>query len=123
MRTLILFCVGICLVSAGCASSPLEDPAYRARVARLKVYESDEMLPPGSTVIGTVKGTSCKRNAYSADNPKQSEAFHQMKLGAVQMGGDAIANIVCEDQGTSLATNCWKSSVCYGDVVRLPSKQ
>jgi hypothetical protein len=104
-----------------CASSPLEDPAYRAKVAKLKVFETDETLPSGSRVIGTVKGTSCKRNAYSKDDPKQSEAFLQMKFGAVQMGGNAIANIVCEDQGTSFATNCWKSSVCYGDVIALPS--
>jgi hypothetical protein len=106
---------------SGCASSRLEDPAFRARVARLKVYETDETLPPGSRVVGTVKGTTCKRNAYATEELKQSTAFLQMKQGAVSLGADAVANVVCEEQGTSFATNCWKSISCYADAVKLPT--
>jgi hypothetical protein len=119
MRRLSILVLG--LLAASCASSPLEDPHYRAQVARLKVYETDERLPQGARVIGAVKGTSCKRNLYSTDNPKESQAFLQLKFGAVRLGANAVANIVCEDQGTSLASNCWKSVVCYGDAVLLPT--
>ncbi len=106
---------------AACASSPLEDPRYRAQVARIRIYESDETLPPGSKVVGTVKGTSCKRNLYSTENPKESQAMLQVKLGAARLNANAVTNVVCEDQGTSFRSNCGKSVVCYADAVVIPA--
>jgi uncharacterized protein YbjQ (UPF0145 family) len=117
-RSLALLSLPCFLLGTGCATSRLEDPQFRAQVAKLKVYETDESLPSGSRIIGTVKGMTCKRNAYATDELKQSTAFLQMKQAAVNLRADAVANVVCEEQGTSFATNCWKSIACYGDAIK-----
>lgn len=118
-RSLALLSLPCFLLGTGCASSRLEDPQFRARVAKLRVFEANETLPQGARVIATVKGYTCKRNAYSRDELKESTAFLQMKQGAVAHGADAVANVVCEEQGTSFATNCWKSIACYADAIKL----
>jgi uncharacterized protein YbjQ (UPF0145 family) len=121
--------VALALVTLlGCASSKLDDPAFRAQVARLRVFETDESLPPGAEVVGTVTGTICKVSEYEFEDLTQSAGFLRMKEKAVRLGANALANVVTEERidlwrfaerTGSFATACWKEIPCHADAVKL----
>jgi len=111
--------LGIALL-AGCASNPdlgsLSSP-QRARLASMKVFRGPVSQP--HTVIDSVRGLACHRNAYRQQLLTEEEAIEGVKLKAALVDADAVANVACQrNSGTDWTNNCWASIVCVGDAIR-----
>jgi hypothetical protein len=108
------------LVLFGCATNPdvgSLSSGQRARVASMEVFRGPADRP--HTVLGSVKGLSCQRNAYKQQLLTESEALEGVKIRAALLDADAVANTVCQvNSGTDLVNNCWASIVCVGDAIR-----
>jgi S1-C subfamily serine protease len=53
----------------------------------------------------------------------QEDAIDQLRYKTQLLGGNAIANVLCESvEGTSLGKNCWSSVTCYGTAIRVTSE-
>jgi uncharacterized protein YbjQ (UPF0145 family) len=90
--------------------------AQRARVASMEIVRGPTTRL--HTVLGTVKGLSCHRNAHQQQQLTESEAIEGVKLRAALLDADAVVNLVCQVQsGTDWVNNCWSSVVCVGDAV------
>jgi len=101
---------------AACATSPPMSAEQRRAAASVRLL--DGAPPPGHQLLGEVQGLSCVRQAGSS--PDMNAAREELKVGAARLGGNAVASIVCREEGTSLADNCWKAIRCVGDAVRTP---
>jgi len=110
----------VSIVLAGCMSNPrIEDlsSADRAKAASIQVFKS----PPDRNyeIIGTVKGLSCNRNKYEAQDITENEALQGVKINAAQLGADAVINTFCQtNSDTDWINNCWASVKCIGDAIR-----
>jgi hypothetical protein len=83
--------------------------------------------PPSAPVLGPITATSCKNKIWDKDATAE-DATNQLRLMARQRGANAVGNLTCENQeGTSLAKNCWASVTCTGTAIKfseaLPNKR
>ncbi|MGH8588336.1 MAG: Rcs stress response system protein RcsF [Gammaproteobacteria bacterium] len=108
------------LLLFGCATNP--DVGSLSSSQRAKVASMDVLRGPTSrpyTILGTVKGLSCHRNAYQRQLLTEAEAIEGIKLQAALLEAEAVINTVCQmNSGTDWINNCWSSIVCAGDAVR-----
>lgn len=107
-------------VSTGCATNPdvgSLSSDQRARVASMEVLRGPTTR--SHTILGSVKGLSCHRNAYQSQQLTETEAIEGVKLRAASLDADAVVNLVCQvNSGADWVNNCWSSIVCVGDAVR-----
>jgi hypothetical protein len=88
----------------------------------IRTFEARE-TPTSATVLGPLTATSCKNKLWDKDATNE-DAISQLRLLSRQRGGNAVGNLVCEQQqGTSLATNCWASVTCTGTAIKLADAQ
>lgn len=108
------------VISTGCATNPdvgSLSSDQRARVASMEVVHGSTTR--SHTILGAVKGLSCRRNAYQRQQQTEAEAIEGVKLRAASLDADAVVNLVCQtNSGTDWVNNCWSSIVCVGDAVR-----
>jgi hypothetical protein len=120
----------VCLVlagsSAGCIGPLVQvtkvDETTAAELdSTIPVYEARD-TPQRATVLGPVTATSCKNKMWDPAATSEN-ATAQLRLLARQRGGTAVGNLVCENQeGTSLAKNCWESVTCTGTAIKVAAE-
>ncbi|HNW00594.1 MAG TPA: hypothetical protein PKH04_00865 [Burkholderiaceae bacterium] len=103
-----------------CASNPdvgSLSSSQRAKLASMEIIRGPVSQP--HTIIGSVKGLSCHRNAYQQQLLTEDEAIEGVKLKAALLDVHAVANVACQrNSGTDWTNNCWASIVCVGDAIR-----
>jgi hypothetical protein len=100
----------------------VEETTAAELTATIKVFQASE-TPPNAAVLGPLTANSCKNKLWDKDATPE-DATSQLRLLSRQRGGDAVGNLVCENQrGTSLATNCWASVTCTGTALKLGGSQ
>lgn len=116
--------VSVAMVAAmicGCSSNPPVSSLssmQRQRVAEMPIVTGSQLARGSYRVLGTVEGIACKRNAYASGSPSLDEARQGVRIRAVQLGADAVMNVVCEDkQEVDWAHNCWQTVLCVGDAI------
>lgn len=106
------------LMIGGCASNPSVSslsPEGRAKLQSLQVLQG---APEREySVLGSVEGLSCHRNAYSQNLISEEEAMHGVLVSAAALGADAVINNYCQSSGADWANNCHASIQCYGEAV------
>ncbi|MBY0416208.1 MAG: hypothetical protein K2Q18_18690 [Bdellovibrionales bacterium] len=111
------FFILLSLFVSACASNPrIENLSSkeRQRVSAIKVFRGEADRPV--TLLGTVDGLSCHRNAYSTNDVGEEEAMEGVKIKAALLQADAIVNVVCQkNSGTDWMNNCFGSVKCIGD--------
>ncbi len=110
----------ISTLMVGCATNP--DVGSLSSSQRVKMISMEVLRGPTSrphTVLGSVKGLSCHRNAYQTQLLTEKEALEGVKLKAALLNADAAVNVACQrNSGTDWLNNCWASIVCVGDAIR-----
>ena len=84
------------------------------------VYRNDA----DNYVVANVKrleATSCKNKLW--DKPASADdAISQLRYKASSIGANAITNPTCQQEGTSVVTNCWSSITCTAEALKVDSK-
>lgn len=115
----LLALLAITLLGA-CASNPdvgSLTSSQRAKLASIEIVRGP--VPQPHTIVRSVKGLACHRNAYQEQLLTEEEAIEGVKLKAALLDADAVANLACQrNSGTDWANNCWASIVCVGDAIR-----
>lgn len=110
----------VTMTVAGCASNPSIDSlssGQRARYSQMEIINGSASRP--HSVVGSVKGISCHRNAYQSRLLTSDEALEGVKLQAAQFEADAVINVACQKKSEiDWGNNCWASIVCVGDAVK-----
>ena len=108
------------IFACACASNPrIEDlsSAQRQRVGAIKIYKGQVDRPV--TLLGTVEGLSCHRNAYSTYDVGEDEAMEGVRIKAAILKADAVVNVICQkNSGTDWINNCFGSVKCIGDAAQ-----
>lgn len=120
MRVLV---IGFALLLSGCVGplvpvTRVDDSTAVELNQTIRTYEGRE-TPANATVLAPLTATSCKNKLWDKDATNE-DATNQLRLLSRQRGGNAVGNLVCEQQqGTSLATNCWASVTCTGTAIKV----
>jgi hypothetical protein len=101
----------VVILLSGCAVAQTLTPELRRAAAAVMIIDGG---PPATfRNVAEVQGLSCARQAGST--PDISAAKEHLRIAAAQKGANAIASIVCSEEGVSFRDNCWKSVRCIGD--------
>jgi hypothetical protein len=103
-----------CLLGCGGTTQQLS-PELRRAAAGVRLIDGPP--PSGSKLVGQVEYLSCARQLGSS--PDMGAAREQLKFKAARLHANAVAAIACQEEGVSLADNCWKSIRCMGDAIAL----
>lgn len=110
----------ISFLVAGCAANPdlgSLSADELARISRMELTQGPAERP--HTVLDTVSGLSCHRNAYQDEDITREEALEGVKIEAATIGADAVVSISCQTKsGPDMRNNCWSSYVCAGVAVK-----
>jgi hypothetical protein len=123
----ILGIVVVCAALGGCIGplvpvTHVDDSTAVELDQTVKTFAAIE-TPPNSAVLGPIIATSCKNKIWDKDATAE-DATNQLRLMARQRGGNAVGNLTCENQeGTSLAKNCWASVTCTGTALKLAATE
>jgi hypothetical protein len=109
-----LLVVGI-VIAGACATAPTMTPELGRAAANVKLIDGPP--PAGHQLIAPVEHLSCAR--VVGTSPDMAAAREQLKIEAAMRGANAVASIVCQEEGVSFGDNCWKSVRCMGDAIRL----
>ena len=92
------------------------------RLETISIIQAGSINAKDFKVLKRVKGISC--NGDGKTHISESEAINQVRLKAALSNADALTNLVCENnQSTDWINNCWKSWVCFADVITLKNGQ
>ena len=108
------FVISLALASltACVTTTGVSDPALRAKVSNIVIYNDENKPQSDYTTLGQVQAEAC-------ENEKQARA--NIKLEVVKMGGNAALNVACEDKGANLF--CYHNIVCYADAIAVKDEQ
>lgn len=115
--------VAFALLISGCVGplvpvTRVDDSTATELTETIRTFEARD-TPVNATVLGPITATSCKNKIWDKDATNE-DATNQLRLLARQRGANAVGNLVCEQQqGTSLATNCWASVTCTGTAIKV----
>jgi hypothetical protein len=112
MQKSVIVFISIVCACAGTAITP--ELRRSAAVVRL----IDGAPPAEFKLVSEVEGLSCARQL--GINPDVTAAKEQLKVEAAKAKANAVASIVCAEEGTSFSDNCWKAIRCKGDAGHLP---
>lgn len=118
----IAIAIGLFALLSGCVGplvpvTRVDDSTASELSQTIHTFEARE-TPASATVLGPLTATSCKNKLWDKDATNE-DAISQLRLLSRQRGGNAVGNLVCEQQqGTSLATNCWASVTCTGTAIK-----
>lgn len=119
-KKLFFLIILMIIISTGCATNQYVGSLssdQRARIASIVIIHG--ATTRSYTVLGTVKGISCNRNAYRSQQLTEAEAIEGVKLRAASFSADAVVNLVCQaNSGADWVNNCFSSIVCIGDAVQ-----
>ncbi len=118
MRTArAVYLVAASLLSVGCAGHVAVVDHYQVPAEQLRAYQQIKIAPlysqdsPFYENLGPVSGLSCDNNGKTRADERH--AIEQLKLKALQLGGDAISPPGCgPSKGVDWANNCWTSILC-----------
>jgi len=114
----IMGIVALCGALGGCVGplvpvTHIDDSTAIELDPTVRTFAATES-PPNAPVFGPITATSCKNKIWDKDATAE-DATNQLRLMARQRGGNAVGHRTCENQeGTSLAKNCWASITCTG---------
>jgi hypothetical protein len=92
------------------------------RLETISIIQTGSINAKDFKVLKRVKGISC--NGDGKTHISESEAINQVRLKAALSNADVLTNLVCENnQSTDWINNCWKSWVCFADVITLKNGQ
>lgn len=103
------------VMACGCATTPTMTPELRRAAASVQLIDGPP--PAGHELVAPVEHLSCAR--VVGTTPDMAAAREQLKIEAAMRGANAVASIVCQEEGVSFGDNCWKSVRCMGDAIRL----
>jgi hypothetical protein len=103
------------LILCACAATPIT-PELRRSAAVVRLI--DGAPPAGFKLVSEVQGLSCARQLGAS--PDMMAAKEQLKVEAAKVQANAVASIVCAEEGASFSDNCWKAIRCKGDAGHLP---
>lgn len=115
--------MAICSALAGCVGplvpvTRVDDTTAVELNETVRTFAAAE-TPPNAPVLGPITATSCKNKMWDKD-ATADDATNQLRLLSRQRGGNAVGNLTCENQeGTSLAKNCWASVTCTGTAIKV----
>jgi Tfp pilus assembly protein PilN len=124
MKTTKLLLLLTAISLAGCVGPLVEhvridQSSVKSLAERVVVLNEEQSKARQFTVLHPVTATSCKNKLWDSA-PTNEDATNQLRVKAMTVGADALANLYCEvPQGTSLTTNCWSSIVCHAAAVKL----
>ena len=72
--------------------------------------------PPIAERLGIISAYSCKHLLWDPAATKE-DALLKLRLKALEMGAHAIVDVVFENKGTGLDTNCWETWQAKGTAV------
>jgi S1-C subfamily serine protease len=108
-------------ILGACASNPpisSLSAEQREKVTQIVFLKSGDIPKDSYSVLGTVEGLACKRNAYASGTPSFEEAKQGVSIRAAQLGADAVMSVLCEENHkVDWGNNCWQSVVCIGDAI------
>ena len=121
IKMLLFILIGaISLLFASCVTNPdirslsADDRSHAANIIILtKSLPSDAYRS-----IGYIEGISCKGTYYSNKVVNEQEAMNSLKIKAAQLGGNAVANVLCQYKPWGFS-NCVQSILCVGDAVEI----
>jgi hypothetical protein len=102
---------------AGCgavADGPPVSQDLRRTAARVALLDGWPSVPYRR--LRHVEAVSCAREI--AADPDVEGARGQLKIEAARLGGNGVANVMCEEERAGPGIRCWKVVRCVGDVVR-----
>ena len=92
------------------------------RLEKISIIQTGSINTKDFKVLKRVKGISCSGDGTI--HISKSDAINQLKLKAALSNADALTNLVCEDnQVLDWKNNCWKSWICFADVITLKNSQ
>lgn len=110
----------LCILLASCMTNPRVDdltPAQRSKISAIQIYNSTPDRP--HTVLATVSGLSCNRNAQQVQDISDEEAIQGIKIKAAALEANAVINLFCQkNSDTDWRNNCWASVKCIGEAIR-----
>ena len=88
------------------------------KAAQIPVFEFGHPAnhPPIADRLGIVSAYSCKHLLWDPPATKE-DALLKLRLKALEMGAHGIVDVVFENKGTGLDTNCWETWQAKGTVV------
>jgi uncharacterized protein YbjQ (UPF0145 family) len=121
IKMLVFILIGaISLLFSSCVTNPdirtlsVDD---RSRASNIIVLAKS--LPSNTyRSIGYIEGISCKGTYYSNKVVNEQEAMNSLKIKAAQLGGNAVANVLCQYKSWGF-NNCVQSILCVGDAVEI----
>jgi hypothetical protein len=111
MRNFLPLMPIVILVTA-CATAPI-DPNLLKKANSMKVIKAEQRAEYPLNryeIIRDVIGVSCAKQAGSS--PSADEARSILRLKAAEVGADAIFLGSCEESGSTLKLDCWRSIEC-----------
>ena len=115
-----LSAIAIALLLSSCETTQLRDPEVRRKAAAIQILDSSTS-PASYKIVSAIEGIDCAATYYSKATPDM--ALLELKAAAAQKGGNAVANVACENTGWSWEHNCNNSVTCFGDAVILEKAQ
>ena len=86
------------------------------RLSQIKEYTTDEGLTYIS--LGSIRGLSCEGGTAMSASANVEGAMAQLRIKAVQLGGNGILYPVCsQNAGVDWRNNCFDSVVCVGEAI------
>ena len=88
------------------------------KVEQIPVFEFGQPAnhPPIAERLGIVSAYSCKHLLWDPPATKE-DALLKLRLKALEMGAQAVVEVVFENKGTGLDTNCWETWQAKGTAV------
>lgn len=117
-KTFLLLGIYVCLVmSIGCAAPKLM-PLSDEDKERYKIYSDSELKHIKHKRLWPVESYHCKRlNNFKSANYKIG--LKELAREAHLLGGNALTNLECTVEGTSVTKNCWESIKCTATAINI----
>jgi hypothetical protein len=116
--------MGMVLLLSACGSFvEIRDPeklssGEKQAANELPVFDQRDVKRGSYKSLGDFDGYSCKNKVWDKTATK-SAALKQLKLKAIEAGGNAVILDSCYGEGTTYSKNCWEAYTCSGTAVIL----
>jgi hypothetical protein len=97
----------------------ISDRFVRKKIAAVRVIEEAQLKQLQYKIGDSVKGVSCKRNAFQSEDASEEIARNKLKIDAYEKGYNGVINVSCTEKRSDLRTNCHHIFLCYGDGIEI----
>lgn len=109
---------------SGCVGPLVEvirpDAETLSTTASIPTYRAGSRPPSPYRVLAETTTYSCKNKLWDPAATAE-DAIGQLKYKAAGSNADAVVNIVCAAEGTTVSKNCWEAVICKGTLVKWDS--